>query len=580
MSKFMKSLLSMLLAVIMVASLAVIPSSAATPKLSKTSVTLTKGFYTTLSVSNASGTVKWSTGNKSVATVTSKGKVSGKGPGTTYIYAKVSGKTLKCKVTVVATKITANKSSVILDKKGDTATVTLTVKGSYSIKISNPDQSVAKGSFISNDKVSSSTRKIGVRITAYGAGNTTITIYNPSYPNCYKEIDVTVKEQEPEYNFIMPATTNVSVGLGETYSLRVGAQNQNNLAYTVSNSAVASVTAGTVSGNYRNYSIKGLAAGSTTVRFYDRNNSSNYVDVTVTVASNVKYYEFYTVSPANNKIVYTDQVVEISPTATTKYYMLVPANYDSAYVDTLIAKKFNKYEYYKVYTEIPASRLTATDTYKTFYHTNSKYTYGARYMLVPANYDEVKYNTAVAKYNGRYEYYTIYNEMPTKQDIWDTVDSWNVVDTATSKYITRYMLLPRSYDVNRVNEIKQKDQDANQVYKYYTPYDNYPTVNSNTEKVISYYKNNRLRFMVIPTTTSSIVKVNDAIYKDTGVYEYNVMYSAQPVISNDGTEDYVSFTQDFQTVYILYKITDSNGNPVTRNDVISNAMNKYADGYK
>lgn len=574
MSKFMKSLFSMLLAAIMVASLAVIPSSAATPKLSKTSVTLTKGYSTTLSVSNASGTVKWSTGNKSVATVSSKGKVSGKGSGTTYIYAKVSGKTLKCKVTVVASKITANKSNVVLDKKGDTATVTLTVKGSHGIAMTSSDKSVAKGSFTTS---TFNGNNINVKITAYGAGNATIKIYNKNYPSCYKNIYVTVNEEEPENNFIMPATTSVSINAGETYTLKVGAQNQNNLTYNVSNTNVATVTAGTVSGNYRNYTIKGVAAGTTTLRFYDKNNSQNYVDVTITVANDIKYYEFYTTSPINNKLAYTDQVIEINPTSATKYYMLVPASYDPAKVNTLTAQKFNVYDYYVVYDTPPASKKAYTDTYKTFYHTSSKYNYGARYMLVPATVDQVKYDTAVAKYNGKYEYYTIYNETPVK-DTWDNVETWNVLDSATNRYITRYMLVPYNVDRSKADEIKLKDQNANQIYKYYTPYEKYPTVSSNTDKVVSYYKSGKMYFMVFPNT-ANIVKVNDEIYKDTKVYEYNVMYSTMPTVDTT-TEDYVSWSYGNQAVYILYKKTDANGDPVDVNNIITIAQNAYADGAK
>lgn len=568
----------MFLAVFMVASLAVIPSSAATPKLSKTSVTLTKGYTTTLSVSGNSGTVKWSTGDKSIATVTSKGKVAGKAPGTTYIYAKVDNKTLKCKVTVVASKITANKSSVVLDKTGDTATVTLTVKGSHGIAMTSSNKSVAKGSFTTS---SFNGNNISVKITAYGAGDATIKIYNKNYPSCYKNIYVTVnKDPEPENNFIMPATSSVSVGVGENYTLRVGAQNQNNLTYTVSNTSVATVTAGTASGNYRNYTIKGVAAGTTTLRFYDKNNTKVYEDVTITVTNDLKYYEFYTTYPTG-KLLGTDQVIEVSPTVySTKYYMLVPANYDSAKVNALKAEKFGSYEYYTVYESIPKSKIAATDTYESFYHTNSKYTYGVRYVLVPAKKDEVKYNTAVAKYNGKYEYYVIYNESPAK-DTWDNIETWNVLDSATGRTVTRYMLVPYNVDRSKADAIKQKDQEANKVYQYYTAYTTYPTVNTTTDSVIMYRKNNSYVYMIVPKNdANSVIKANDAILKDTGVYEYNVMYSTAPTNYDLTTEGFVPLTSGNTTYYILYKIYDANGNVVNANTVISTASNTYADGIK
>ena len=70
------------------------------PKLSKSKVTLYVGKSTTLKVKNSKKKVKWSSTKKSVATVTSKGKVKAKKKGTAYIKAKVEKKTLKCKVTV------------------------------------------------------------------------------------------------------------------------------------------------------------------------------------------------------------------------------------------------------------------------------------------------------------------------------------------------------------------------------------------------------------------------------------------------------------------------------------------------
>ena len=77
-------------------------------KLNKTKVVLIKGKTTTLKVKGTSAKVKWSSSDKSVAKVSSKGKVTAKGYGTCYVYAKVKGKKLKCKV-VVETK-TANQA--------------------------------------------------------------------------------------------------------------------------------------------------------------------------------------------------------------------------------------------------------------------------------------------------------------------------------------------------------------------------------------------------------------------------------------------------------------------------------------
>ena len=75
-------------------------STATKVKINKTKVTITEGKTVQLKVTGTKKKVKWSTSKKSVATVTTKGKVTGKKAGTATITAKVGKKTLKCKVTV------------------------------------------------------------------------------------------------------------------------------------------------------------------------------------------------------------------------------------------------------------------------------------------------------------------------------------------------------------------------------------------------------------------------------------------------------------------------------------------------
>ena len=86
-------------------------ASAATIKLNKTTATIRVGKKTTLSVSGTSKKVTWSSKNKTIASVNTKGVVTGKKKGTTYIYAKVGTKTLRCKVTVKPKLTTSTSSS-------------------------------------------------------------------------------------------------------------------------------------------------------------------------------------------------------------------------------------------------------------------------------------------------------------------------------------------------------------------------------------------------------------------------------------------------------------------------------------
>ena len=82
------------------------------PTISQKSITLTEGFKATLEVNNAPSYVTWSSSKKDVATVNSKGVVTGKSAGTTTITAKVDGQKLTCKVKVKENKYTQTKYSM------------------------------------------------------------------------------------------------------------------------------------------------------------------------------------------------------------------------------------------------------------------------------------------------------------------------------------------------------------------------------------------------------------------------------------------------------------------------------------
>ena len=100
----MKKILSIVLAsgIITTSCLSGVKAEAATIKLNKKSLTLTAGSSYTLRVKGTKAKVKWSSKKKSVATVSSKGKVKAKKAGKTTITAKVKGKKYTCKITVKA----------------------------------------------------------------------------------------------------------------------------------------------------------------------------------------------------------------------------------------------------------------------------------------------------------------------------------------------------------------------------------------------------------------------------------------------------------------------------------------------
>lgn len=94
----------------------VLNAKAATPKMNVSKCYLIKGKTKTLKLKNASGTIKWSSENRKVATVTQKGVVKGVKKGTAKITALYKGKRYRCTVVVETPKLSATKASLTVGK--------------------------------------------------------------------------------------------------------------------------------------------------------------------------------------------------------------------------------------------------------------------------------------------------------------------------------------------------------------------------------------------------------------------------------------------------------------------------------
>lgn len=185
MKKLKKIMSTLVFCLIAVCMLNPMPIQAAPKiKLNKTNITVYVGKTYKLEVKGTKKVVRWSSSNKKVATVTSKGKITGTNPGTTTIRAKVGNKSLKCKVKVKSI-LAANKTSVRINiGKKAKVKITFIKKGSVSYKISNPSiVSCSWGDFSGNT--------VPLTITAKESGSTTITISN-SYSKEKIKIKVTV----------------------------------------------------------------------------------------------------------------------------------------------------------------------------------------------------------------------------------------------------------------------------------------------------------------------------------------------------------------------------------------------------
>lgn len=560
---FFKSFLSSLIALLMIVSLVAIPSSAATATISKTSFNLTKGYATTLSVEGASGTVTWSTGDKTIATVNSSGRVIGKGLGTTYIYAKVNGETLKSKVTVVAGKIAVGKTTVSLDS-GDTTTVKIKAIGTHTLSVSSSDKSVVKASW---NGAKFDGDYVNLTLQAVGEGTAKVKVYAKNYSSTvYKYITVTVdgadlSDDGSTTSQLVSSVSSVSVNAGEssTFSVYSLSSSTSSLKASSANSSIATVS---ISGT--KVTVTGVAAGTTSVKVYVSGNTSTYITVPVTVSASSSYYVISSTRPT--KMVSTDQIVTIKITQYTERYMLVPYGYDEAYVNTVIAQYVGTHSYYTIYDSQP-TKLLSSDTILTKTVTLNGQSV-IRYVLVPTGYDTAKAATVFAKYSSTYEYYVVYTSYPTLLAYSDVVKSWTIetVDesTGTTSTSSRYMLVPYSYDSTKVDLLIENDKSANQVTSIYKVLTTMPTnYNASVYELITWTNNGSNRYMIVPISNCDYVKRNDAVQADMGVYCYYVVYSTKPTVTNSSVEAVWTGSilsadgNSSRRVYILYNPSDT-----------------------
>lgn len=553
--KILKAAVCNFLAVLMVFSLVAIPSSAASISLNYSSISLTKGYATTLKVRGTSSTPTWSTSDKTIATVSSSGRVVGKSAGTCYIYAKVGSTKVSCKVNVLYGRLSATDSEVSLES-GDSEFVTITAKGSHALKVTTSDKSVAKATWES----SFSGNDIDLKIKAIGPGTAKIKVYFKNYTSIYKYIYVTVDGATDNNNnnqtsgSIITSTTSTTVNTGSTTSISAYSTVANKLAVSFSDATVASATLGNWNGSYVDVSIKGLKAGTTTMKLYRTDNNAIYKNITVTVNGTQSYYTVLSTYPS--KALSTDSVIEYQVNSYTKRYMLVPYGYDIAYVNTLFAANAGSYNYYTVYSSNPTYRATG-DSVKTF-TTYVNGTNSTRYVLLPSGYDEAKYNTEVAKYTNSYEYWTIYNSYPTKKYYTDVVMTWTFIDSQTNQTIYRYILLPYNYDTARYDNIVAADKNNAGTGSYYQVLATYPNkLPASTDKVIYSYDSvtSKYTYMIVPTVNCNFVERNDKIRAFTKVCNYYAIYSTAPTKQVSTDEIRTLTTSSNQQVYMLVPVT-------------------------
>ena len=188
-----------------------VPSTKVT--ISKTSVSINKGkTYTlkgTMSPSNTTDTLKWSSSNTKIAKVSSAGVVTAVEKGTATITVKTtSGKTATCKVTVKipSTKVALSKTSISIYKGK-----TYTLKGTLT-----PGNSTDTLKWSSSNTKAASVSGSGV-VKGISAGTATITVKTSSGKTAVCKVTVkeikaaSIQADHKEINLISGQTAKIGI---------------------------------------------------------------------------------------------------------------------------------------------------------------------------------------------------------------------------------------------------------------------------------------------------------------------------------------------------------------------------------
>lgn len=189
-------------------------------QLSAASITLENGETAKLKASVSNGhSVKFKSAKSSIASVSEKGVIQAKKPGSTVITITADQTSASCKVTVKKPSIRLNKSSVSLYRKGK-------------VKLSVTSTSKSTPTWKSNKKSIAIVEDDGT-VTAIKHGTATITV---TVDGVSKSCEVTVKK--PKIRF---KDASVELTVGEVYLAAVTVSSKNKPEYSSSNTNVASV---------------------------------------------------------------------------------------------------------------------------------------------------------------------------------------------------------------------------------------------------------------------------------------------------------------------------------------------------
>lgn len=278
-------------------------------KLNDTSITMyvseKETLKPTISPSNATNKkVSWSSSNKKIVTVSSKGELKAIGKGTAYITCKAkdgSGKYTKCKVTVTK-KVNVTKITLNTTKK------TIVTGASYTLKstISPSNASVKSVKWSTSNKKVATVSSKGV-IKGIGVGTAYIYCKATDGSGKYTRCKITVKQGITKISL---NTTAKSIYTGKTYTLTPTvspskAYNKN-VKWSSENTKIATVTSNGV--------VKGISAGTTYIVCKAADGSGKYVKCKIVVKPKISVESINLSVTPNISPLYIGETVKFTAT--------------------------------------------------------------------------------------------------------------------------------------------------------------------------------------------------------------------------------------------------------------------------
>ena len=241
-------------------------------KLSETNLTLYNGEGYQLTVSGTKAAVKWSSSNKRVATV-KDGFITTKSTGSSVIVAKVSGKKLKCKLTVKPL-LSTNVTSLTLMEGGKKAIkITFFYSGNVKYELQNSSIATCQWGGSWDGDVTK------LYVIARHPGVTNLILTNTA-SNDKVNIKIRVKSKEAA---LSPSQNDATVEEGKSMIMTVLAREYGDLSCSVADSSVVSADI-RLAYSYDQFrlTLTGKSPGSTTVTVKNDSTGSK-ITIPVTV---------------------------------------------------------------------------------------------------------------------------------------------------------------------------------------------------------------------------------------------------------------------------------------------------------